>query len=176
MVMASARTTHFAEQHVQRIVEDNLRSLLQHCSHTDMSFCRDAHSIVFNYGQGALPWVQKLIAEAMQDLIEDLLASAEISEDTVHLVCLCCAPLENVLRSLGRPQRQTWVSLLVRLLFLPEFSSEWLFIVDDLMLLWRSDDDPKRNFAEAEQQIWALMRSTTSRDLQRKLQQLILAC
>ena len=76
-----------------RALRQSSRAMCDALSATTYAVCcstmrvgRDAHSIVFNYGQGALPWVQKLIAEDMQDLMEDLLAS------------LCCGPLEHVPR------------------------------------------------------------------------------
>ena len=177
MAMASTRTTHFAEQHVRRIVGDNLCNLLQYCSHADsqMRVCVDAHFIVGKYAKGSLPFVQEVVAETMQDLMEDLLASAEISEAIACLLKLCCGQLTLVLPSLGKRQRKAWVSALVSLLFLPHFIPDRSLILDDLKLLWEADDDPTRTYREAAQQMMSLAQSTTCGDLQGKLLELRLS-
>ena len=173
MAMASARTTHFAEHHVNRIVGDNLCDLLKHCSDSDRRVSKDAHLIVLNYGRSGLPWVQKKIAAAMQCLAEDLLsASAEISKASVRRVYSCLGHLSGLSRSLERPEHQVWVSMFTRILSLPQFAAGYELIVNDLMLLWRSDDDPRRTYAGADQQILGLERSTASESLREKLNEL----
>ena len=67
-------------------------------------------------------------------------------------------------------------SLLVRLLLLPDFAEKHTLIVDDFARLWQSDDDPRRTFAEANQQIMALAQSIASPNLQRELNELGLSC
>ena len=75
----------------------------------------------------------------------------------------CRAHLDNVVRALAKPQRQKWVSLLVKALeSLRGQKSETLTLISDLKLLWRADDDPSRSYAEAEQQLKALMKKANA--------------
>ena len=175
MVLASARITHFGEQHVSKLVDDNLCNLLKHCSDSDIRVCADAHLVVCNYGQSGLSWVQKTSAATMQRLTEDLLSSAQISQAIVRRVYFACRHLSVVWRCLERPQRQVWVSLLVRIFSLSQFAVRHESVVDDLRLLWRADDDPRRTYAEADQQIFSLARSATSKSLRQKLHEVRVA-
>ncbi|CAE7763841.1 unnamed protein product [Symbiodinium necroappetens] len=158
MRLAFADKTHFPESDVNDIVSANLRALLVHCRDGDVSVRKHAHHLLGNYGFGGLPFVKQMIAEAMLDQMEDLLPeSAEISKEALKQAMQCAEHLTRVLRALTKPQRQKWVSLLVRALqseesFQAQFQ-ETLF--SDLKLLWRVDDDPRRTYAEAEQQLKA---------------------
>ena len=158
MRLAFADKTHFPESDVNDIVSTNLRALLVHCRDGDVSVRKHAHHLLGNYGFGGLPFVKQMIAESMLEQMEDLLPeSAEISKEALEQVMRCAQHLTDVLRALTKPQRQKWVSLLVRALqseesFQAQFQ-ETLF--SDLKLLWRVDDDPRRTYAEADQQLKA---------------------
>ena len=102
--------------------------------------------------------MKQMIAESMLEQMEDLLPeSAEISKEALKQAMQCGKHLTSVLRALTKPQRQKWVSLLVRALqseesFQDQFQKT---LFSDLKLLWRVDDDPRRTYAEAEQQLKA---------------------
>ncbi|CAE7548775.1 unnamed protein product [Symbiodinium sp. CCMP2592] len=78
MRLAKVRDTHFAESDASEIVcpnlrdgrerererEGNLRDLLRHCADEDASLRKPAHHIVRNDGQGGLPFVEQMIADA----------------------------------------------------------------------------------------------------------------
>ena len=172
MRLASATKTHFAENDVHYIVGSNLRHLFGQCCSADASVRRSAHYIIRNYGFGGLPWVQRWIAEEMLCLMETLLPeSAEISQEAFIQFSLCTQHLEDVLRALEKPQRQQWVSLLVRALLGQKRCHERL--LHGLKLLWRADDIPRRSYAEAEQQLRAFRR-TFSYDMQTRIFDLLL--
>ncbi|CAE7304058.1 unnamed protein product, partial [Symbiodinium necroappetens] len=158
MRLARTRETHFAENDAFDIVCPNLRDLLRHCADEDASMRTSAHYIVRNYGKGGLRFVQQMIADAMLTLMENLLSeSTGMSQATLTQVMQCTGHLDNVVRTLAKPQRQRWVSLLVKALeSLRGHESETLTLIADLKLLWRADDDPCRAYAEAEQQLTAL--------------------
>ena len=161
MCLAKAKWTHFAESDARRIVFANLRDLLGRCSDVDESVRTSAHHIVHNYAAGGLHCVQQVIAEAMLGLMENLLTeSAEISEEASTKVQQCSGNLSCVLRALEKPQRQKWVSLLVRVLLGQTSCPKWL--INDLKLLWRADDDPGRSYAEAEQQLTLLLKNASA--------------
>ena len=154
MKLACARKTHFAERDARRIVVANLRDLLERCGDVDAAVRKAAHYIVRSYGRGGLPCVQQLIAEAMLGLMESVLQeSTEISQEVWTEVRMCSRHLENVVRRLEKPQRQRWVSLLVRVLLSRQPFVDPKALFSDLQLLWRADDDPGRSYAEAEQQM-----------------------
>ena len=154
MRLASARKTHFAESDARRIVLANLRDLLGHCGDVDASVRASADHLVRNYGKGGLPCVQQAIAEAMLGLMENLLSgSTQISQEVSTRVMKCSYHIRHVARVLEKPQRQKWVSLLVRVLLGQQSCPKRL--ISDLELLWRADDDPGRSYAEAEQQLRA---------------------
>lgn len=119
-----------------------------------------AHRVVRSYGKGGLPFVRQMIADAMLALMGHVLSdSTGISQATLPQVMQCRAHLDNVVRALAKPQRQKWVSLLVKALESlrgHESHPETLTLISDLKLLWRADDDPSRSYAEAEQQLKAL--------------------
>ncbi|OLQ15566.1 hypothetical protein AK812_SmicGene270 [Symbiodinium microadriaticum] len=158
MRLAFADKTHFPESDVNDIVSANLRALLVHYRDGDVSVRKHAHHLLGNYGFGGLPFVKQMIAEAMLDQMEDLLPeSADISKEALKQAMQCAEHLTRVLRALTKPQRQKWVSLPVRALqseesFQDQFQKT---LFSDLKLLWRVDDDPRRTYAEADQQLKA---------------------
>ncbi|CAE7507827.1 unnamed protein product [Symbiodinium sp. CCMP2592] len=162
MRLARARETHFAESDAFEIVCPNLRDVLRHCADQDASLRTSAHHVVANYGKGGLPFVQQMIADAMLTLMGHVLSdSSGISQATLSQVMQCTSHLDNVVRTLAKPQRQKWVSLLVQALeSLRGQKSETLKLISDLKLLWRADDDPSRSYAAAEQQLKALKKQT----------------
>ena len=154
MRLASARLTHFPESDARNIVIANLRHLFVHIRSADKSVRSQAHHVLMNYGLGGLPFVQQLIAEELLGLMGDLLPeSAEISKKASLEAQRCSRHLYCIVRALTKCQRQKWVSMLVRVL-----KSQQAFhssLIDDLQLLWRADDDPRRSYAEAERQLKA---------------------
>ncbi|CAE7900581.1 unnamed protein product, partial [Symbiodinium sp. KB8] len=164
MRLARTRETHFAESDAFDIVCPNLRDLLRHCADEDASVRTFAHYIVSNYGAGGLRFVKQMIADAMLTLMGNLLSeSTGISQATLTQVMQCTGHLDNVVRTLAKPQRQKWVSLLVEALeSLRGHESETLTLIADLKLLWRADDDPCRTYAEAEQQLKALKKQANN--------------
>ncbi|OLQ13879.1 hypothetical protein AK812_SmicGene2055 [Symbiodinium microadriaticum] len=164
MRLARTRETHFAESDAFDIVCPNLRDLLRHCADEDASVRTYAHYIVSNYGAGGLRFVKQMIADAMLTLMGNLLSeSTGISQATLTQVMQCTGHLDNVVRTLAKPQRQKWVSLLVEALeSLRGHESETLTLIADLKLLWRADDDPCRTYAEAEQQLKALKKQANN--------------
>ncbi|CAE7203811.1 unnamed protein product [Symbiodinium sp. CCMP2592] len=168
MKLAHAEQTHFPESDVRKIVSANLADLLVHCSHPDETVRRAARDIVWFYGVGSLPFVQQLIAEAMLGQMGDLLLpeSSDISRETSTEAMQCSQYLKCVLRALSKPQRQKWVSLLVRVLQSQNPCQNR--VMEHLKLLWRADDDPRRSYAEAKQQLKAFSEHA-NRDLRRQL-------
>ncbi|CAE7040829.1 unnamed protein product [Symbiodinium natans] len=142
------------------IVIENLRDLLECCCDVDASVRKAAHHIVTNYVRGGLPWVQQVIAEAMLGRMENLWVD-EISQPALVQLWRCSKHLEDVVRALDKPQRQRWVSLLVRVLLSRQPCLDPKILISDLKLLWRADDDPRRSYAEAEQQLRAYMKSAS---------------
>ncbi|CAE7797181.1 unnamed protein product [Symbiodinium sp. CCMP2592] len=166
MSLATADKTHFAESDVYDIVSANLRDLFVHCRDGDESVRRSAHHLILKYAAfGSQPFVQQLTSEAMLGLMADLLPEpAELSNETSFQALRCSRPLEWIIRALTKPQRQKWVSLLVRLLQGQNQKSYQSTLIDRLTLLWRADDDPRRSYAEADQQLQALEQHS-SRDV-----------
>eukprot|EP00439_Symbiodinium_sp_Y106_P023731 s4263_g2.t3 len=164
--LANTRHTHFAESDAFEIVCPNLRDLLRHCADEDASVRTSAHRVVRSYGKGGLPFVRQMIADAMLTLMGHVLSeSTGISQATLPQVMQCTRHLDNVVRALAKPQRQQWVSLLVKALESlrgHESHPETLTLISDLKLLWRADDDPSRSYAEAEQQLKALMKKANA--------------
>ena len=177
MRLASAEKTHFPESDVYDIVSANLRDLFVHCCDADESVRIAANHLVSNYGLGGLRFVHRLIAEAMLGRMEDLLLeSTEISEEVWSQAMECTYHLAYVLRTLTKPQRQKWVSQLVKALRSPESLQGRLQkdLFSSLQLLWRADDDPARSYAEADHQLKALLKQSSGR-LQQEICKL-LAC
>ncbi|CAE7618918.1 PAO3 [Symbiodinium necroappetens] len=150
MALASKTLTHFSESYVRRTVGKNLQSLLRHCWSADTSVAAAAHDIVHNHASDALPFVQQAIAESMLALMEDLVTSN--MRANLKQIGPCARTLEKILRSLSKPQCQKWVSLTVKLLMDPHVTDKER-LVWQLKMLWLVDDDPKRTYAEAEQQL-----------------------
>ncbi|CAE7220344.1 PDE9A, partial [Symbiodinium microadriaticum] len=150
MALASKTLTHFGESYVRRTVGRNLQSLLRHCWSADTSVAAAAHDIVHNHASDALPFVQQAIAESMLGLMEDLVTSN--MRANLKQIGPCARTLEKILRSLSKPQCQKWVSLTVKLLMDPHVTDKER-LVWQLKMLWLVDDDPKRTYAEAEQQL-----------------------
>ena len=168
MALASKHDTHFAEAQVQDIVNKNLQSLLRHCHNVDDSLSRASEEVIINYATDGLPFVQQPVAETMLCRMEDLVESGIPGK--LKLIWVCVQILAVVLRSLDLPQRQRFVSLLVKLL--PEPRVDKARVIRQLESLWRADDDPRRSYAEARQQLRIFERSTSG-DVQRQLTILI---
>ncbi|CAE6912141.1 unnamed protein product [Symbiodinium sp. CCMP2592] len=172
MRLANVDKTHFPESDVNDMVSANLGDLLVHCCDPDVSVRKAAHHLVENYGFGGLPFVQRLIAEAMLDRMEDLLPeSAEISKEAFEHAMQCATHLTTILRALTKSQRQKWVSLLVRALQIEEQDEVQETLISDLKILWRVDDDPRRSYAEAEEQLKAFSMHASA-DLRTEIWQL----
>ncbi|CAE7533212.1 unnamed protein product, partial [Symbiodinium microadriaticum] len=147
--LASKRKTHFAEDHVHRVVGKNLQSLLRHWRSADASIASAASDILYNYTLNAIPFVQQPIAEASLALLEDLVETNIVANlDTVDA---CTDNLEMLLRSLSKPQCQKWVSLTVKMLLDHRLKKEEP--IRTLQMLWLADDAPRQTYAEADQQL-----------------------
>ncbi|CAE7176817.1 unnamed protein product, partial [Symbiodinium necroappetens] len=156
MALASKSLTHFSRSYVRCTVGKNLQSLLRHCWSADASVAAAAHHIVHNHASDALPFVQQTIAEGMLTLMENLVTSS--IRDNLQEIEPCTRTLEKVMRSLSKPQRQKLVSLMVKLLMSPDVTDRQR-LVWQLKMLWLADDDPKRTYAEAEQQLLTVANS-----------------
>ncbi|CAE7407634.1 unnamed protein product, partial [Symbiodinium microadriaticum] len=98
----------------------------------------------------SLPCVQRPIAKATLGILEELVES-NMSANTSSTI-LCDYILGVVLRLLDKPQRQKWVSLLVKLLMdNDDFPKST--VVCRLRMLWLADDDPIRTYAAALHQL-----------------------
>ena len=80
--------------------------------------------------------------------MEDLLANAS---ETLEEIAACHRKLVLVFRSLSKPQRQKWVSLMVKLLMYRQYRKDGL--IWRLKMLWLADDDPRRTYAESAEQL-----------------------
>ncbi|CAE7805619.1 unnamed protein product [Symbiodinium sp. CCMP2592] len=168
-------TQMFPERDVWHITQENLRHLFVHCRDVDESVSCSAHHLILNHAYGCHPSVQQEIAEGMLGLMGELLpelpeeSETEVSKAAAIQAEKCSANLEWVLRALTRPQRQRWVSLLVRLLHLLQGQNpSQTTLVHRLTLLWRADDDPRRSYAEADKQLKTLSQHG-SRDIRNAL-------
>ena len=162
--MASKRKTHFAEDHVHRVVGKNLQSLLRHWRSADASIASAASDILYNYTLNAIPFVQQPIAEASLALLEDLVETNIVANlDTVDA---CTDNLEMLLRSLSKPQCQKWVSLTVKMLLDHRLKKEEP--IRTLQMLWLADDAPRQTYAEADQQLRIFAKSAP-KDLKARL-------
>ena len=155
MALAAKDRVHFAEIDVRHIVGNNLESLLWHCRSADASVADAAALLVFNYASNAISFVQQPIAEATLALMEDSVKSN--IPTNLKQMARYSRTLTKVLRSLSKPQRQQWVSLMVKLLMDHDVSKT--HVISELKMLWVADDDPKRTYAEAEQQLWMVANS-----------------
>ncbi|CAE7562175.1 unnamed protein product [Symbiodinium sp. CCMP2456] len=155
LALASKTFTHFSESYVRRAVGKNLQYVLRHCWSADSSTAAAAHLIAHNHASDALPFVAQMIADGMLARMEELVRS-NIRANLKH-VDSCARILEKILRSLSKPQCQKWVSLTVKLLMGPHVTDkDKERLVWQLKMLWLVDDDPKRTYAEAEQQLVAV--------------------
>ena len=94
--------------------------------------------------------MQRPIAKATLGILEELVES-NMSANTSSTI-LCDYILGVVLRLLDKPQRQKWVSLLVKLLMdNDDFPKST--VVCRLRMLWLADDDPIRTYAAALHQL-----------------------
>ncbi|CAE6919279.1 unnamed protein product [Symbiodinium sp. CCMP2592] len=158
MALASENKTHFAQSVVDGIVRDNLESLLRHGQSTDTRVAWAASLVVSNYASDFLPCVQQRTAVATLALMEDLVESN--MGDNLSPIGFCNQVLARVWRSLSRPQRQKWVSLLVKLLMgrcVPEEIK--IQVIQRLDLVFSLDGPPTESYAEAEQQLQILAKS-----------------
>ncbi|CAE7286656.1 unnamed protein product, partial [Symbiodinium microadriaticum] len=160
MKLASKRQTHFAESHVQRIVGKNLQSLFRHRRSEDADVAVAAGYLVWNYAFDVLPFAQQPIVAATLDLMEELMRSD--IRASLPKIYYCINALAMVLRSLGKPQRQKWASLMVQLLMNPDVPKGP--VIWRLKMLWLADDDPIHTYAEAQQLLPIVLKSST--DLQ----------
>ncbi|CAE6966074.1 unnamed protein product [Symbiodinium sp. CCMP2592] len=167
MALASKRKTHFGESHVRGIVAKNLQALLRNCMSAG-SVARDAMYVVMNYACDALPSLQRPIAETVLSRMEALVES-DIAANPGQIGD-CITSLTMVLRSMNKPQRQKWASLLVKLLMDSHVREDEL--IWRLNMLWLADDNPRETYAEARQQVRTFANSA-SEDLQAHLQYLI---
>ncbi|CAE7742572.1 hypothetical protein AK812_SmicGene23880 [Symbiodinium microadriaticum] len=152
--LACKRRTHFAESHVQRIVGKNLRSLLWHCQSANDSISDSARQLLVyschaSYVADGLPFAQRFIANYLLDLMENIVESHSYAN--LKDIGPCLKALAMVLRSMSKPQRQKWVSLLVQLLTdykLPKENAQ--VAIWRLRMLWMADDDPTRTYAKSQ--------------------------
>ncbi|CAE7762288.1 unnamed protein product [Symbiodinium sp. CCMP2592] len=163
------RKTHCAESRAQCTVDKNLQSLLRHCLSADRSVATSAQLVVMNYAYNAAPSVQQRIAGATLELMGSLVQSG-IQGNEEH-IWRCVQTLVIVLRSLSVRERQNCVSLFVKLLPDPVFPKRK--VLEKLKMLWIVDDDPRRTYADALQQLRIAAKSTTEADVQRELYTLV---
>ncbi|CAE7837816.1 unnamed protein product [Symbiodinium sp. CCMP2592] len=143
MTMARAGRANFAESDVYDIVSANLRDLFLHCRDVDASVRRSAHHVIWAHAAGSHHFVQQIIADVTLGLMDNLLPEpAELVE--------CSEPLEFVIRALTKPQRQKWVSLLVRVLEVLQGQSMTAVkeqaVMEHLAFLWWADEDPRGSY------------------------------
>ena len=175
-MLAHVRTTHFPEADVRRIVGKNVRDLLGHCRDAGAFVSEAAQRILVNYGRGSLPFVQRLIAEDVPGLMEDLLSeSTDSSDETFRRAVQCAVHLNGIVRSLDTLERKQWVSLLVRILHHRPNLTWQKGIIEKLKILWQVDADPWRTFAEAEEQLRDF-KKTASLDVQQEIFDLLAIC
>ncbi|CAE7224375.1 unnamed protein product [Symbiodinium sp. KB8] len=155
--LASKRKTHFAENDVHRIVGNNPQSLLRHCKSADASIASAATHILYNYAFDAIPFVQQPIAEATLARLEDLVETDMYAN--LDAINACVQSLVMLLRSLSKPQRQKWVSLMVKLLLDHRITQD--VVIWRLQMLWLADDAPRQTYAEADQQLRIFAKSAT---------------
>ncbi|CAE7517852.1 unnamed protein product [Symbiodinium sp. CCMP2592] len=182
IALGQADRTHFAESVVRAVVVKNLDFALGYCLDQDMSVRKAAHTVVRNYIWGGLDFVKEPVAEAMLSQMRDMTsASRSQMPPTWASLKLCMQHLEDLLRSLTRPQRQEWASCLVTALqsfqptSVPEVSrtkcQTWM--LQQLKLLWLADDDPLRTYADTKRQLEALRKSPNFQDVRQNIHCLV---
>ena len=152
----------------------------------DKSIWNASHHVLLNYGDCGLWFVQRLISESMLhqlgeliDLVKEKLAAEEAELKEIWFrMALCISHLAIVLRSLAKPDRQKWVSLLVEVLraMLPAPVAVHKTVLKALLLLWQADEDPSRTYAEESQQLEALRKSPRLQDVRSEFRELVSAC
>ena len=142
-----------------------------------------AHHVLLNYGLGSSPAVQNQISESMLDLLGEMLKdlpreATRPSRALWRRIQRCKSHLKIVLRSLSKPQRQNWVSLLVEALHGTQAAptSVHKSLLGELLLLWRADDNPRQTYAKALGQLEALRKSEAFRDSGPEFDALSAAC
>ena len=130
--------------------------------------------------------MQRLISENMLrqlgeliDLVKEELPAEEAELKEVWFrMALCINHLAMVLRSLAKPDRQKWVSLLIEVLraMLPAPVAVHKTVLKALLLLWRADEDPLRTYEEECQQLEALRTSPRLQDVSSEFRELDSAC
>ncbi|CAE7570568.1 unnamed protein product [Symbiodinium sp. CCMP2592] len=183
ITLARATTTHFGESVVREIVIENLESLIGHCLHTDQSVREAAHYVVANHAFGGLGFVKERIAKAVLSQMRDILSTSEeeISVTWVRMF-FCMQHLKTLLRSLTKPQRQAWASMLATILHRLQTPSapqlSWAAshkqVVEDLKLLWLADDDPNGAYADTKRRLEVLMKSPNFEGVRQDLHSLFM--
>ena len=112
--------------------------------------------------------MQQAIAETMLGLVEELV-ECNIGPN-LGKIGDCVFVLELVFRRLSKPQRQRWVSLLVKPRTDPGVRQEKVIekVMQLFTMIWLFDDDPGRTYAEAEKQLRCFGKSSST-DVRRQL-------
>ena len=171
MVQAREDWTHFPEDVVSDIVPKMVQDLLGHCHGVDMDVATAGHACVSFLGQGGTLPVQTQISEFMLGLSE---SQANSSEPDWRRTTLAVDHMRHVVRSLGKPERQRWVSLWMKVLSPVRSTELQRKVLKNLELLWRADEAPRKTYAEAVKRLKQL-RLAKSR-LLGHLQDLCYAC
>ncbi|CAE7808464.1 unnamed protein product [Symbiodinium sp. CCMP2592] len=177
-MLSRARRTHsFDEEDVCRIIRQHLQTFCNHALDPRNEVVASAHRLIAEYGRGGKPVAHKLIIEATLSRMRHLV-SLDGKEVWVawQQMPYSMRQLEAVLRSLSKPQRQEWVSLLVRGLHRIEcrlesvkskftaaraaeaaeyFNESQKLVMEDLMLLWCVDEDPCQTYEDVTAQLSA---------------------
>ena len=112
----------------------------------DKSIRHASHHILQIYSNAGLHFVRRLVSESMLhqlgELLQEKLPSEEAELKEVWFrISPCLNHFANVLRSMSRPQRQKWASLLVEVLraMLPAPSGVHKTILAAVLLLWQAE-------------------------------------
>ncbi|CAE7248262.1 fadB [Symbiodinium sp. CCMP2592] len=186
--LARAATVHsFDEEDVRKIICQHLQSVFRLSTiNPGGDAFNAAHHLIAEYGAGGLPCAQELIAEAMLSRMRHMISTKEQFWVSWPQMLCCMEHLESVLRSLTKPQRQEWVSLLVTGLHRVEcrfesfeqakkasaaeyFNEKQKRVLEDLVLLWCVDDDPGQTYHEVKPQLLAWQRSRAFQDVRNSL-------
>ncbi|CAE7209899.1 unnamed protein product [Symbiodinium sp. CCMP2592] len=157
--LASKTKPHFAEGHVRRIVAKNLQSLLWHCRSENAAVASAGMTVLLNYAADGLPFVQQPIAATLLSLLEDIIVESDIVAN-MKRISQCIEGLQMVLRSMERPQRRRWVSLMVHLLSDSRVRRDRLLL--PLNMLWVADDDPRTTYKESRRELKILAHSVST--------------
>ncbi|CAE7248288.1 unnamed protein product [Symbiodinium sp. CCMP2592] len=186
-VLARARTTHsFDAADVRTIICQHLHSAFRLFLDPSDDVAASAHDLIVEYGQGGLPFAHELIAEAMLRRMRHIMSTKDNFGVGWQQMLYCMQHLESVVRSLTKPQRQEWVSLLVTGLHRLEslvqsfkkahaasateyFKESQKLVIEDLVLLWCVDDNPGETYEEVKPQLRAWQGSRTFQDVRNSL-------